>query len=160
MIEWIARAWVKAKVAIHKLLNRSLYKNGIVVYGVPKMIHRKNISLGKNCIINESVYLHGRGGIILKESVTLSFNVALISLGYDTNNWEKNKLLKKHVQQPIQIGKNCWIGANATILMGVTIADDCVIAAGSVVTKDLDRPNSLYAGNPARFIKSFDNQRT
>ena len=53
---------------------------------------------------------------------------------------------------PIHIGKNCWICANATILPGVTIGDNCVIGAGSVVTRDIPA-NSFAAGNPARVIR-------
>lgn len=51
------------------------------------------------------------------------------------------------------IGNNCVIGVNSIILPGVVIGDECVVAAGSVVTKDVPN-NSLVAGNPARIIKS------
>ena len=51
----------------------------------------------------------------------------------------------------VKIGKRCWIGANAIILPGITIGDNCVIAAGSVVTKDVPS-NCTVAGVPARII--------
>ena len=53
---------------------------------------------------------------------------------------------------PVRIGNNVWIGMNAIVLKGVTIGDDCVIAAGAVVTKDVP-PGTIVAGNPARFAK-------
>ena len=53
---------------------------------------------------------------------------------------------------PIKIGDHCWIGMRATILKGVTIGDGCIIAAGSLVNKDIP-PNCLAAGVPAKVIK-------
>jgi acetyltransferase-like isoleucine patch superfamily enzyme len=55
---------------------------------------------------------------------------------------------------PVVIGNNVWIGMNATILKGVTIGDNSVVAAGSVVTKSVE-PNTVVAGNPAAPIKKF-----
>lgn len=55
------------------------------------------------------------------------------------------------VSQPVRIGKRCFIGARATILKGVTIGDDAVVGAGSVVTKDIE-PRAIVGGNPARVI--------
>ncbi|MBZ4189100.1 sugar O-acetyltransferase [Niabella beijingensis] len=57
--------------------------------------------------------------------------------------------------QPVVIGNNVWVGGNATILPGVHIGDNCVIGAGSVVTRSIPA-NSFAAGNPARVIKVID----
>ncbi len=54
--------------------------------------------------------------------------------------------------EPISIGRNVWIGARATVLKGVTIGDSAIIAAGSVVTRDVD-PCAIVAGVPARFLR-------
>ncbi|WP_060664555.1 DapH/DapD/GlmU-related protein [Bacillus sp. CHD6a] len=56
--------------------------------------------------------------------------------------------------KPIKIGNGCWVGARVTILPGVTIGDGCIIAAGSVVTKDCES-NSLYSGVPAKRVKGL-----
>ena len=56
---------------------------------------------------------------------------------------------------PIHIGKNVWIGANATVTQGVTIGDNAVVAAGAVVNKDVEE-NTIVGGVPARFIKRID----
>lgn len=56
---------------------------------------------------------------------------------------------------PVHIGKNCWIGANAVIVPGVTIGDNTVIGAGSVVTKDIP-PNVVAVGNPCRVMREID----
>ena len=54
---------------------------------------------------------------------------------------------------PVTIGRNVWIGANATILAGVTIGDDAVVAAASVVTKDVPA-QAIVVGSPARVVRS------
>ena len=56
---------------------------------------------------------------------------------------------------PIHIGKRVWIGANATVIPGVTIGDDAVVAAGAVVNKDVP-PRAIVGGVPAKFIKWID----
>lgn len=155
MIEWISRAWMKVRVSVHKSLNRTLYKQGVIVYGIPKLVHRDKITIGKNSTINENVYLYGRGGIVIEDGVSLSYNVSLISSGYRTSDWMENKKHKHHESDPIKIERDCWIGANTTVLKGITIAEGSIVGAGSVVTKNLTEPNALYAGNPARYIKSL-----
>ena len=54
--------------------------------------------------------------------------------------------------KPVVLKRNCWIGAGATILPGVTVGENAIVGAGSVVTKDVE-PNTAVAGNPARLIK-------
>lgn len=154
-MEWMNRFWVKVKVFIHKSLNRSLYNNGVIVYGVPKLMHRNKISIGTETTINEGTMLYGRGGITIGRGVSLSYGVCLFSSGYDTTDWQTNKISKHHESLPITIGDYAWIGANTTVLKGVTIAEGCIVGAGSVVTKDLTEPNSLYSGAPAKFVKKL-----
>ena len=57
--------------------------------------------------------------------------------------------------KPVHIGKDAWIGAGATILPGVTVGDNAVVAAGAVVTKDV-APNTIVGGNPAKLIKNIE----
>lgn len=59
-------------------------------------------------------------------------------------------------KEKIDIGENVWIGWNCTILKGVTIGDNSVVAAGSVVLRGMYPPNSLLAGNPAKVVKVLD----
>ena len=76
----------------------------------------------------------------------IAANVQLISNNHDL--YERQVITCK----PVHIGKNAWIGAGATILPGVTVGDNAVVGAASVVTKDV-APDTIVAGNPAKFIK-------
>ena len=67
---------------------------------------------------------------------------------------QPDKRAGKTVNQPIMVGSGSWIGANVTILGGVTIGPGCVIAAGAVVTRDTER-DSVYAGVPATRVKDL-----
>lgn len=67
---------------------------------------------------------------------------------------EKGYVTDREYGAPITIGNDCWFGGNVTILPGVTIHDNVVVGAGSVVTHDLES-GSVYAGNPAKKIKEI-----
>lgn len=154
--ELSSRLFLKIKIMFHKLVNWSVYKNGITLYGIPRMIYRNNIDLKKNVKINENVFLHGAGKIEIQENSTLSYGTVVLSTGYETNSWvENSNENKEHLNKKVVIGRNVWIGANATILPGVTIADNCIIGAGAVVNKTLTEAGCLYAGVPARKIKKL-----
>ena len=76
-------------------------------------------------------------------------NVQLISNNHDPA--ERQILTCK----PVLLKRNCWVGAGSTILPGVTVGENAIVGAGSVVTKDVE-PNTIVAGNPAKFIKRLD----
>ena len=78
----------------------------------------------------------------------IAANVQLISNNH--NLYERQVITCK----PVHIGKNAWIGAGATILPGVTVGDNAVVGAASVVAKDV-APDTIVVGNPAKFIKAI-----
>ncbi len=92
-----------------------------------------------------------RGGITIEDNVYIAPKVNLTTLNHDLKPENRNAKQAK----PIVIKKNAWIGIGATILPGVTIGENSVLGAGSVVTKDVD-DNTVVAGNPARIIKKID----
>lgn len=155
MGELIERIIRKTLIIIHRKFNHRLYYKGVLLYGVPKLFFREKIVLEKNVRINEQVFIHGAGGILIEENVTLSYGVTLLSTGYCTENWETNKMRKEHENKSVIIRKNVWVCANATILPGIEIAEGIIVGAGSVVTKDLLETGCLYAGNPAKKIKKL-----
>jgi len=83
--------------------------------------------------------------------VMIGPNVSLITSSHPIAPSQRREAV---IAKPIVIGKNVWIAAGATVVGGVTIGDNSVVAAGSVVTKDVP-PDSLVAGNPARLVRSI-----
>lgn len=111
----------------------------------------KNITVGKNVFINSGCRFQDQGGISIGDGTLIGHNVVLATLNHGIAPDKRHDLFPA----PIHIGKNVWIGANATVLPGVTIGDDSVIAAGAVVTKDVPA-NVVAAGVPAKVIRKIE----
>ena len=111
----------------------------------------KNIHLGKNVFINAGCRFQDQGGIYIGDGTFIGHNVILATLNHDLNPNTRADIYPK----PIHIGKKVWIGSGAIVLPGVSIGDNSVIAAGSVVTKNVPE-NVVYGGNPAKFIKKIE----
>jgi acetyltransferase-like isoleucine patch superfamily enzyme len=109
-----------------------------------------NLRVGRNVFINQGCRLDDIGGIELGDDVLLGPGVRLISSGHPLDPARRRRQV---TAAPIVLGRNVWIGAGATILQGVTIGDDAVVAAGAVVTGDVP-PAVVVAGVPARIVKS------
>ena len=111
--------------------------------------------LGNNCRINHNCYINAANGVFLGNDVTLSANSVIISTGIDYSSWMNGK--RRHINKTgVMIGDHVWLGANSIILPGVKIIGRyVVIAAGAIVTKDINDSYCIYAGIPARLIKQF-----
>jgi len=110
-----------------------------------------DISVGRNVFINQNCTFYDLGGLNIADDVMIGPNVSLITSGHPIDpSQRRNGVIAK----PIVIERNVWIAAGATIIGGVTVGENSVIAAGSVVTKDVP-PNVLVGGNPARVIRSI-----
>ena len=90
------------------------------------------------------------GGITIEDNVLIGPKANLITENHPLNPSDRKSLICK----PILIRRNAWIGAAATILPGVTIGENSVVAAGAVVNADVP-PNTIVGGVPAKFIKSI-----
>ncbi len=112
------------------------------------------IKIGNNVGIGEYAYLGGAGGLDIGNDCIVG---QYFSCHPQNHNYEDVTVpfrLQGVTQKGIKIGNNCWIGSKVTVLDGVTIGDNCVIAAGSVVTKSIES-NSVIAGVPAKIIKQI-----
>ena len=125
---------------------------------VPWPVHKtsiikepKKIDRGTRCPgLSFNVYLDGRNEIKFGKNVWVGPGVRIISMNHKVYDFHKY-----HKQDGIRIGDNCWIGANAIILPGVSLANHVIVGAGSIVTKSFEEDNIIIAGNPAKKIKAI-----
>lgn len=110
----------------------------------------ENTRVGRNVFINQNCTLYDLGGIAMGDDVMIGPNVSLITSGHPLAPSQRRAGV---TASPIIIGRNVWIASGATVIGGVTIGDNAVVAAGSVVTRNVP-PNTLVAGNPARVVRS------
>ncbi len=110
----------------------------------------KNIRLGKNVFINSGCRFQDQGGITIDDGALIGHNAVLATLNHNPDPEKRDNLLPA----PIHIGKKVWLGANVTVLPGVTIGDHAIVAAGAVVTRDVV-PDTVVGGVPAKFIKKI-----
>ena len=108
------------------------------------------ITLGKNVFINHACSFLDLCSITVEDDVQIGPKVNLITENHPLDPDDRKTVLLK----PIVVKRNAWIGAAATILPGVTIGENAVVAAGAVVSRDVP-PNSIVAGVPAKVIKTL-----
>jgi len=110
----------------------------------------KHTKFGKNVFINFDCVFLDLGGITIEDNVLIAPKVSILTETHAINPQDRQGL----IVAPIHIKKGAWIGANSTVLPGVTIGANSVIAAGSVVTKNVP-DNCIFGGTPAKFIKNI-----
>ena len=133
-----------SKLIGQKVVNFKLFPPFYTDYG-------KNISVGERVFINSGCCFQDQGGIEIGNDVLIGQQVVIATLNHELTPTKRANMLPA----PVKIGNNVWIGAHATILAGVTIGDNSVIAAGAVVTKDVPA-NVVVAGVPAKVIKNIE----
>lgn len=110
----------------------------------------RNTKIGKNVFINFDCTFLDLGGITIDDHVMLAPKVSLLSEGHPVTANDRQTL----TVGSIHIKRNAWIGAHATILQGVTIGENAVVAAGAVVSNDVP-DNTIVGGIPAKHIKNI-----
>lgn len=111
----------------------------------------KNIVIGKEVFINACCHFQDHGGVVLGDGCQIGHNVVFATL--DHGIAPENR--QTTYPAPIILGKNVWVGSNATLLRGVTIGDNAIVAAGAVVTKNVPA-NAIVGGVPAKFIRNIE----
>ncbi len=110
----------------------------------------KHTRIGKNVFINFDCVFLDMGGITIDDNVQIAPKVSLLTEGHPIETEKRQSLIPK----PIHIKKNAWIGAGVTILQGVTVGENSVVAAGAVVSKDVP-DNVIVGGIPAKILKTI-----
>jgi acetyltransferase-like isoleucine patch superfamily enzyme len=127
-----------------------LFKTGLFAY-----LDTSFIKIGSNCSLNGTI-IYCRNKIIIDDNCM--FGPGVIILDNDSHNTSIEPLTRRSGKindSPVNIGNNVWIGMRSIIMKGVHIGDNSIIAAGSIVTKNVPS-NQLFGGNPAKFIKVLD----
>ncbi|MHA7208363.1 DapH/DapD/GlmU-related protein [Arthrobacter sp. MDT1-65] len=109
----------------------------------------RNITLGKRVFINAGCTFQDQGGVVIGDDTLIGHNTVLATLNHDLAPGRRADM---HPAR-IVVGRNVWIGSNATILPGVTIGDNAVVAAAAVVTKDVPA-DAVVVGSPARVVRT------
>ena len=161
-------ASVKRAMAITARLNRLTFNDAVEVRALfSELIGRKvddsfllippfyatggaDTRIGRNVFVNQNCTFYDLGGLDIADDVMIGPNVSLITSGHPVEPSRRRDTIAK----PIVIERNVWIAAGATIIGGVTVGENSVVAAGSVVTKNVP-PNTLVGGNPATVIRSI-----
>jgi len=127
-------------------------KNCEVSNGVVFKTYGGNINIKNNVFFGEYVILYGHGGITIGSNTLIAMHTCIVSSNHTIP--PQIELIRNHpdLLLPVSIGNDVWIGANCTILGGVSIGSGAVIGAGSIVTKDIP-DYAIAIGNPARVIK-------
>src|SRR5699024_4719688 len=113
----------------------------------------KNIKIGESVFINYGCRFQDQGQIVIGDECLVGYNVVLTTINHDYNPLNRGTM---HLE-PIVLKKRVWIGSNSTVVPGVTIGENSIVAAGSVVNKDV-APNTIVGGVPARFVSNLEDK--
>ena len=111
----------------------------------------KNIHIGKNVFINCCCHFQDQGGIYLGDHVLVGSHVVFATINHGMEPEHRSD----NIPASIRVEKNVWIGSHATILSGVTIGENAIVAAGAVVTKDVPA-GTVVGGVPAKVIRRLE----
>ncbi|MEZ4593166.1 MAG: acyltransferase [Chloroflexota bacterium] len=128
----------------------------VCFWGLPTIIGQrefyKHLSVGHGCLFNIQCFFDLAADITIENNVVLGPQVMLITGAHHIG--DVTFRLGPLTPKPIHIKQGAWLGARCTILPGVTIGEGAVVAAGSVVSKDV-APNTLVGGVPAKIIRAL-----
>ncbi|WP_458452969.1 DapH/DapD/GlmU-related protein [Methanobrevibacter sp.] len=113
----------------------------------------KNIHVGKNVFINSGCKMQDHGGVFIGDDVLIGHNACLLTLNHDADPDARADMHPK----PIIIENKAWLGSNVTVLPGVRIGEGAIVAAGAVVTRDVEA-GTVVGGVPAKLIKKIANE--
>ena len=125
------------------------------IYPFARIYSPHGVSIGENVSINDFVHIWGAGGIVIGDNSLIATHCVITSQSHRVDALGTGLLYREtNDNRPVRIGQNVWIGSGAIILPGIEIGSNSIVAAGSVVTKSVP-PNSLYAGVPARLVRTL-----
>ena len=142
------------KSLIIKLLGGEVGKNTIFYSGV-RIMPLNGIKLGDNVDLAKGVIITTKGGVKIGDRTLIGYNTQILSANHKIPSNREKIFYSGHICKEVIIKHDVWIGANCIILPGVTIEEGSVVAAGSVVTKNIDK-YTIVAGSPAKVLRNRD----
>lgn len=152
----------KRSVIINNLFNK--IGEDYFIQGPIHIHYGRHIKIGRNFFANFNLTIQDDTWVTIGNNCDFGPNVTIVTPIHPMLPDERRAILDSEgnpqrmcYAKPVHIGNDCWIAADVTICPGVTIGSNCVIGAGSVVTKDIPS-NSFAAGNPCRVIREINEQ--
>ena len=133
---------------VEELLENKIPKSSNILAPM-EIDYGHQLKIGENVFINHSLCVSAAAGIEIEDGVQIAPQVTILTVNHDL----KEKTIVKCL--PVYIKKNAWVGARTIILPGITIGENSVVGAGSVVTKDVPA-NTIVVGNPAKVIREIE----
>lgn len=131
------------------------FGKGVVIYPGVWINPGRNLIIGDGVDLAKDVLITTSGGVKIGDRSLIGYRTQIISINHSIPPVGEPFPISGDDPRAVVIGKDVWIGAGCIITPGVTIGDGAVVAAGSVVTKDVDA-NSIVGGAPAKLIKMRD----
>lgn len=157
MLRFFRNTGGKIGIAIRYILIKTLAKNCGKNVSIKQYVFLENIyniSFGDNVSIHPFCYLEGAGGIDIGNDVSLAHNTSILSVNHTWKNHEIPIKYNPIEHTPVKICDDVWVGCGCRLMAGITINSRAIIAAGAVVTKDVDA-NTIVGGVPAKRIKDI-----
>lgn len=125
------------------------------VHHTTRVTNYRNVYVGVECFPGymPGCYIQAIGKVYIDDYTIVSANVGIISANHDLYD------ARKHTTGDVHIGKYCWLGMNVMVMPGVTLGDNTIVAAGSVVTKSFPEGHCVIGGVPAKVIKYLEKEK-
>jgi acetyltransferase-like isoleucine patch superfamily enzyme len=140
----------RLRVAIYRAVGMAVETPD--VFSGNTFVGTATFAVGKRSFVNNANYFECRAPITIGQDTSIGMSSMFVTSDHPIDADGRYSL--DACGLPIRIGDRCWIGARVTVVPGVTIGDDVVVGAGSVVTRDC-APGGLYAGVPARRVRDL-----
>ncbi len=141
----------ESKNLVKELFGENLGENTVI--NAPIFVNLANkVKIGNNVVLMNGFQCMSAGGLVIEDDTKISLNCTIATNNHDF--YDRPVITCK----PVHIKKNVWMGVNVTVLPGVTIGENAIVGACSVVTKDVP-DNAVVVGNPAKVIKYLDAEK-